>query len=471
VASTKTVGAPSPAACTNLAADAAHARDWAAHHPVPLPATDNHGTGGEILFYLSVGPELYESIIQNIGAAQLGKGPRRWCSAETNLRLDSASSSRSPLARPAERGELEPRSWAAFFDDEECSASITTWAKRRCRNLLVFRFANLLFDRCGTGCTSITYKSRQPRPWAWAVAPPTTIPPGPCADMIQSHLLQLMAVVAMEPPHLGSAPSDLRSEQRHVLEAVRPISPDEVPRVAVRAQYTRAQTDGAVAPGRIARNQRAGRQLVRHICGTQLLHRQLAGRACPSSAHGQVHAAQAHPSRHQTSNRPRSCSTTSTAATSDRAQTAWSSTVQPTRHQPALRRQSSPAWAMHIQSAVLDSTIASNSAPKTVRGLCDAAAGAIHGTSRTTRIVMRSRPAWRIVIAVLDYWRDIRAKAWSPYPAEVGTCRGRRADPATRALAQPGDHGGRRDASRRLARFRLAAMSAPDDLRDCAAGW
>jgi glucose-6-phosphate 1-dehydrogenase len=57
-----------------------------------------------------------------------------------------------------------------------------------------------------------------------------------------------MAVVAMEPPNSVRA-SDLRSEQRHVLEAVRPIAPNEVPRLAVRAQYARAPVDGALVPG------------------------------------------------------------------------------------------------------------------------------------------------------------------------------------------------------------------------------
>jgi glucose-6-phosphate 1-dehydrogenase len=66
--------------------------------------------------------------------------------------------------------------------------------------------------------------------------------------MIQSHLLQLMAVVAMEPPNSFRA-SDLRSEQRHVLEAVRPISAGEVAAVSLRAQYTRAEMDGTVVPG------------------------------------------------------------------------------------------------------------------------------------------------------------------------------------------------------------------------------
>ena len=134
------------------------------------------------------------------------------------------------------------------FDDDDVFRIDHYLGKETVQNLLVFRFANLLFEplwnrlyidhvqitaaeTVGVGSRAAYYDSA-----------------GAMRDMIQSHLLQLMAVVAMEPPNSFRA-SDLRSEQRHVLEAVRPISPDEVPRLAVRAQYARAQVDGAVAPG------------------------------------------------------------------------------------------------------------------------------------------------------------------------------------------------------------------------------
>ena len=66
---------------------------------------------------------------------------------------------------------------------------------------------------------------------------------GAMRDMIQSHLLQLMAVIAMEPPNSFRA-ADLRSEQRQVLEAIRPITYEEVPDVAVRGQYGAGVVDG-----------------------------------------------------------------------------------------------------------------------------------------------------------------------------------------------------------------------------------
>jgi glucose-6-phosphate 1-dehydrogenase len=52
-----------------------------------------------------------------------------------------------------------------------------------------------------------------------------------------------MAVVAMEPPNSFRA-ADLRSEQRHVLEAIRPIAYEEVPALAVRGQYGRGTVNG-----------------------------------------------------------------------------------------------------------------------------------------------------------------------------------------------------------------------------------
>lgn len=71
---------------------------------------------------------------------------------------------------------------------------------------------------------------------------------GVLRDMIQSHLLQLMAVVAMEPPSSFRA-ADLRSEQRQVLEAVRIMTPSDVPTCAVRGQYGPGQDGGKALVG------------------------------------------------------------------------------------------------------------------------------------------------------------------------------------------------------------------------------
>ena len=231
-----------------LAADAMHAEEWPRITGALCQVQTAHSTGGEILFYLSVAPELYERIIQNIGAAGLNQGIRRWCSAETNPAARRRIIVEKPFGRDLQSAEHLNRVLGRVFEDEDVFRIDHYLGKETVQNLLVFRFANLLFEplwnrmyidhvqitaaeTVGVGNRAAYYDSA-----------------GAMRDMIQSHLLQLMAVVAMEPPNSFRA-SDLRSEQRHVLEAVRPIAPDEVARLAVRAQYARAQVDGAVVPG------------------------------------------------------------------------------------------------------------------------------------------------------------------------------------------------------------------------------
>src|SRR5207249_4569991 len=65
---------------------------------------------------------------------------------------------------------------------------------------------------------------------------------GVVRDMIQNHMLQLLCMVAMEPPVAYNAEA-VRNEKEKVLRALRPIAPSEVEQVAARGQYG----DGSVA--------------------------------------------------------------------------------------------------------------------------------------------------------------------------------------------------------------------------------
>ncbi|TXT25251.1 MAG: glucose-6-phosphate 1-dehydrogenase [Gallionellaceae bacterium] len=71
---------------------------------------------------------------------------------------------------------------------------------------------------------------------------------GALRDMIQSHLLQLLALVAMEPPVTMSA-EHLRDEKVKALKAIRPITQNSVHAHAFRGQYTSGTIDGVAVPG------------------------------------------------------------------------------------------------------------------------------------------------------------------------------------------------------------------------------
>jgi glucose-6-phosphate 1-dehydrogenase len=71
---------------------------------------------------------------------------------------------------------------------------------------------------------------------------------GALRDMIQNHLLQVMAVVAMEPPAVFDSDS-IRNETVKVLQALRPIRPNEVSKSVVRGQYISGEVNGEIQKG------------------------------------------------------------------------------------------------------------------------------------------------------------------------------------------------------------------------------
>ena len=288
--------------------------------------------------------------------------------------------------------------------------------KETVQNLLVFRFANLFFEplwnrmyidhvqltaaeTVGVGSRAAYYDSA-----------------GAMRDMIQSHLLQLMAVVAMEPPNSFRA-SDLRSEQRHVLEAVRPISPDEVPRLAVRAQYTRAQADGAVVPG------------YREEPGVP------AGSSCDTFAALKIFIDnwrwEGVPFFLRTGKRMR------------RKLTQFVINFKPAPHlfrnvdgaeirprpnrlvvnvQPdegiSLRFEGKvPGLGLHIQSAVLDFDYRKQFSAEPFEAYATLLLDAIRGNQSLYKDRHEIEAAWRIVMPVLDYWQGHPGQGLAPYPA------------------------------------------------------
>ena len=115
---------------------------------------------------------------------------------------------------------------------------------------------------------------------------------GALRDMVPNHMFQLLAMTTMEPPNSFDADA-VRTEKAKVIEAIHPMTADDVERNVVRGQYTAghmsSQRRRAGLHGRAGRGPRLhGRDVV----GAQADHRQLAlGRRAVLPAHRQAHVA------------------------------------------------------------------------------------------------------------------------------------------------------------------------------------
>ena len=112
---------------------------------------------------------------------------------------------------------------------------------------------------------------------------------GALRDMVQNHMLQLVALVAMEPPHLFEA-NEVRNEKTKVIRSLRPITAATVGANTVRGQYTAGSAGGIAVPGyNEEKGAKGGSETETFVIARG--DRQLAlGRRAVLPSHGQAHA-------------------------------------------------------------------------------------------------------------------------------------------------------------------------------------
>src|SRR5262249_38927455 len=193
-----------------------------------------HGTRGNRFFYLAAGPEQFEPILKHLKAAGLNqtcKGSWARIIIEKPFGTDLAS------AR-----ELNRIVHHSFAEDQTYRIDHFL-GKETAQNILVLRFANAIFaplwnthyvdhvqitasETLGVGTRAGYYETA-----------------GALRDMVQNHLLQLLCLVAMEPPTDLSADS-IRDEKVKVVRSLRRWSPGDIAASIVRGQYAKGAIHG-----------------------------------------------------------------------------------------------------------------------------------------------------------------------------------------------------------------------------------
>jgi glucose-6-phosphate 1-dehydrogenase len=202
---------------------------------------DEHAKGQGVLYYLAIPPAAFESVIDGLGAAGLTREPSagvwRRVIVEKPFGKDLAS------AR-ALNAKLHTQ-----FDEAQIFRIDHYLGKETVQNLLVFRFANGMFEPVWnrryidhvqiTAAETVGVESR-------AAYYDTA---GALRDMVQNHLAQLMTLIAMEPPITFSADS-VRDRKMDALLSVQPIvDTSGTVNGVIRAQYASGWVAGKEVPG------------------------------------------------------------------------------------------------------------------------------------------------------------------------------------------------------------------------------
>lgn len=190
------------------------------------------------LFYLATPPSLYVPIVQNL----------RNCGLVTSREENKKSWSRVIVEKPFGRDiktarELNTQIHKVFAEDNVYRIDHYL-GKETVQNILVFRFANGLFEPLWNNryidYVQITTAETQGVEHRGGYYEGT----GCLRDMFQNHMLQLLCLVAMEPP-ASLEPESVVDEKVKVLKSVRAIPIKDVARIAVRGQYGEGKIDGS----------------------------------------------------------------------------------------------------------------------------------------------------------------------------------------------------------------------------------
>jgi len=192
-----------------------------------------------LLFYLATLPSQFGTVVEKLHHADL-------------LQKDGAGWQRIVVEKPFGHDLASARALnqelTRFTRESQVFRIDHYLGKETVQNILMFRFSNSIFERLwnrdAVDHVQITVSEKLgvgQRGGYYEEA-------GALRDMVQNHLLQVLALVSMEPPGSLEAES-IRDEKVKLLKSIRPIRPADVAKQVVRGQYFAGVVDGEPRPG------------------------------------------------------------------------------------------------------------------------------------------------------------------------------------------------------------------------------
>jgi len=201
-----------------------------------------HKVDGSQIFYLAVPPFLYSTIVEQLGSASLS------CPGEPDLRQQVRLIVEKPFGRDLQSAVELNNKIHRCFDESQIYRIDHYLGKETVQNILIFRFANTIFEpvwnRNYIDSVQITIAETIGVEHRASFYDKT----GALRDIFQNHILQMLALVAMEPP-ISFEADRLRDEKVKLLRSIQPFNPDELDNFFVRGQYGPGSINGQKVVG------------------------------------------------------------------------------------------------------------------------------------------------------------------------------------------------------------------------------
>ncbi len=198
-----------------------------------------HGTGARRIYYLALPPGLHGTVAAGLGQAGLAReegGCWRRIVVEKPFGRDLASAHALGAAVHA------------WFSERQIFRIDHYMTKETVQNILVLRFANAIFEPLWNRTYIDHVRINASESLGVGQRAGYFEGAGVVRDMFQNHLMQLLSLVAMEPPSRFDA-ERVRSSQAEVFRALKPLEPEHIERDLVLGQYGPGAASGAKVPG------------------------------------------------------------------------------------------------------------------------------------------------------------------------------------------------------------------------------
>jgi len=197
---------------------------------------------GSLVFYLSVPPFLYGTIVEQLGMAGLS------CPSQASLRSNIKLVVEKPFGRDLQSAMDLSNKIHQCFEESQVYRIDHYLGKETVQNILMFRFANAIFEpiwnRNYIDHVQITIAESVGVEHRASYYDNS----GALRDMFQNHMLQMLTLAAMEPPTSFEANS-IRDEKVKLLRSVRPLKESELAKYIVRGQYSSGSVNGKEVAG------------------------------------------------------------------------------------------------------------------------------------------------------------------------------------------------------------------------------